>query len=217
VRGKLITASRRKAQQLGQAMIGINNAAVSVEHGQRLVAFAPPRCCREGSEPSSVYNAMAFGLLHHKTHPRRHRESRAASVPLPSINRTSIPGYLVFHFVLTSPERRDVIVTQLTGAFGVAEVAHNFAQRLRQLPHQVGMARIWSPAASCGCLTRSTTSILYRPARCCSQIFFRLAKAATDRASVPRHISAVAIPRRFRSGFLRDFFEALRSLRAAVR
>src|SRR5215216_539222 len=42
----------------------------------------------------------------------------------------------------------------------------------------VGMARIWSPLANWGCLSRSMTSMWYCPAKCSSQIFFRFAKAA---------------------------------------
>src|SRR5581483_4426596 len=40
--------------------------------------------------------------------------------------------------------------------------------------------RIWSPRASCGCLTRSMTSIEYRPFRCSSQSFFKFARADID-------------------------------------
>src|SRR4030043_1403277 len=44
----------------------------------------------------------------------------------------------------------------------------------------VGMAIIWSPLASCGFFRRSITSMRYFPARCSSQIFFKLAKAVID-------------------------------------
>src|SRR5687767_6830167 len=50
---------------------------------------------------------------------------------------------------------------------------------------RVGIARIWSPRDSFGFSNRSTTCILYRPARCSLQIFLRLAKAATDLGVCP--------------------------------
>ena len=39
---------------------------------------------------------------------------------------------------------------------------------------RVGMATIWSPLASCGWTSRSTTSILYLPGRCSAQSLVRL-------------------------------------------
>src|SRR4030043_739038 len=44
----------------------------------------------------------------------------------------------------------------------------------------VGMAIIWSPLASWGFFKRSIPSMRYFPARCSSQIFFKLAKAVID-------------------------------------
>src|SRR5688500_3189476 len=50
---------------------------------------------------------------------------------------------------------------------------------------RVGMAWLWSPAASCGCTSRSTTSILYWSFKCSSQYFFRLFRAVTDLGVLP--------------------------------
>ena len=69
----------------------------------------------------------------------------------------------------------------------------------------VGTARIWSPLASCGFFSRSITSMRYWPARCSSQIFLRLAKAATPAASGRRRRAAAprsrpSVGRRFGLG-----------------
>ena len=63
----------------------------------------------------------------------------------------------------------------------------------------VGIARIWSPSASWGFFIRSTTSISYRPARCSSQIFFRLARAAMRL----RRLAGDVEPQGHSSGFVR--------------
>src|ERR1700730_1516953 len=44
----------------------------------------------------------------------------------------------------------------------------------------VGIARIWSPCASCGLSIRSITCKRYRPGKCSLQIFLRFAKAVRD-------------------------------------
>src|SRR5690242_9709784 len=44
----------------------------------------------------------------------------------------------------------------------------------------VGMARIWSPLESWGRSAKSITSIIYRPLRWISQIFFKFENAVSD-------------------------------------
>src|SRR5579864_1929658 len=49
-----------------------------------------------------------------------------------------------------------------------------------RLRTSVGMARIWSPCASCGVFTRSITWSSKRPSRCSLQIFLKFASAVSD-------------------------------------
>ena len=49
----------------------------------------------------------------------------------------------------------------------------------------VGTAKIWSPRASCGLTSKSTTSMRYLPRKCFSQISSRLRSADAERAVWP--------------------------------
>jgi len=214
VRGKLITASRGKPQPLGQ--YDWHKHAQLASSMARLVAFAPPRCCREGRNLQRVTRWPSVSCTTKRIHGAIANRAQRL-FPLRPSTGTSIPGISFSISYSTLPDGGSNC--NPTKARSVSRRSPTILRSgCGNFRTRVGMARIWSPAASCGCLTRSTTSILYRPARCCSQIFFRLAKAATDRGVCPAtykrscHTSPVSGP-----AFSRDFFEALRSLRAAVR